>query len=181
LKAVRFIPKATIYAFEPSKDTFAELIKNTQNLKNVHCFQLAFGGSVGYGQLRLREFTQHNTLIPTDDEFRHTIGVETVKVDTVDNFCEQHSIKSLDVLKMDVQGYELHCLHGAKRMLAQRAIRFIYAEVGFTPQEAENQYFNPLDTFLTEYGYKLCGLYEIHRNGDHKQFIGYCNALYALQ
>jgi FkbM family methyltransferase len=40
---------------------------------------------------------------------------ETVKLSTLDDYCEKNSIDRIDFLKMDVEGHELKVLKGAER------------------------------------------------------------------
>jgi hypothetical protein len=49
---------------------------------------------------------------------------------------------------MDVQGWELEVLEGAKHMIAGQRIRFVLAEVGFRRRDSDMQYFEDLNFFL---------------------------------
>ncbi len=55
-----------------------------------------------------------------------------VEVTTVDAHCALHGIDRVDFLKLDIEGSELPALHGAKEMLARRAISTILVEVKMT-------------------------------------------------
>ncbi len=49
----------------------------------------------------------------------HTSGkTETVKKQTVDSFCNEHNIKQIDLVKIDVEGSEFYVLQGMKQMIA---------------------------------------------------------------
>ena len=54
-----------------------------------------------------------------------------VKVDitTIDSYCQKQNIKSIDILKMDVQGNEINVLKGAKQMLKEKRIKLIFTEI----------------------------------------------------
>ena len=45
---------------------------------------------------------------------------------SVDGFCELHRIDRLQVLHSDIQGSELLMLQGAKKMLATKAIDYVF-------------------------------------------------------
>jgi FkbM family methyltransferase len=53
---------------------------------------------------------------------------ETIDLTTVDEFCRLNHIDCIDLLKIDVEGYELNVLKGAKGMLNSRRVRFIQFE-----------------------------------------------------
>ena len=48
---------------------------------------------------------------------------------SLDSYCIKNSIKNIDILKMDVQGYELNILKGAQSIL--KDVELIIAEVSF--------------------------------------------------
>jgi Methyltransferase FkbM domain len=101
-----------------------------------------------------------------------------VPIDTVDAYCERLNIARIDVLKMDVQGWEMNVLAGAKNMLERGAIQFIYTEVTFRRDFADMQYFSELNDHLITHDFQLCGFYEIYRDGEHKEIVRYANVLY---
>jgi hypothetical protein len=51
-----------------------------------------------------------------------------VELTTIDRFCAEHSLKQVDLLKIDVEGFERSVLEGASEMLARRAVRVIQFE-----------------------------------------------------
>lgn len=55
-------------------------------------------------------------------------GSSVVPCTTLDDFCEERGIGSVDVVKIDVQGHEPQVLAGASRLLARKAIRCLIVE-----------------------------------------------------
>ncbi|MHC4265896.1 MAG: FkbM family methyltransferase [Planctomycetota bacterium] len=55
---------------------------------------------------------------------------ERVIIDTLDHYCQAHSIDSIDLLKMDVEGHELDVLKGSSRMIEERRIKLVSFEFG---------------------------------------------------
>lgn len=62
---------------------------------------------------------------------RPIVTSTTVSLTTLDNFSERQKIERIDFLKIDVEGAELAVLRGARRLLAERRIRFIQFEFGY--------------------------------------------------
>jgi len=56
---------------------------------------------------------------------------QPITVSTVDHYCSQNGIHSLDILKIDAQGFDLEVLKGAIRMISESKIRVIQVEILF--------------------------------------------------
>jgi FkbM family methyltransferase len=108
-------PKGVVHSFEPSPDNFKRLRAVTRKLSNVRLFQGAVGEHSGNSQLYLSNKlnVDHRAYMAmADADSRHTVPIEMVALD--DYFKPGERV---DLIKMDIQGYELHALRGANRVL----------------------------------------------------------------
>jgi FkbM family methyltransferase len=64
------------------------------------------------------------------------IMILNVNTDTIDNYCQQNAIDSIDFLKIDVEGAEKIVFDGAKKMLEAQKIKMGLFEVGETLKDA---------------------------------------------
>jgi Methyltransferase FkbM domain len=81
-------------------------------------------------------------------------GSVEVTIDTLDSFCDSRGIDLIDLLKNDVEGFELPVLQGAKRHLSSGTIRYIYVECVFAPNtEMPHTSFFGLRQFLPQRGF----------------------------
>lgn len=171
---VRYFPHAQIHCFEPVQDTFAKLKANYGNFRNIHFVPMALGARNETLAIPLHENSELNTLAPGGATQGGGTGrTETIEVTTLDAYCQAHGIQAIDVLKLDVQGWELNVLRGQKT-----PARFVLAEVGFVPWEKDMQYFAELNDYMTAQGYRLSGMYDFFRYGATKEIVGFANALY---
>jgi len=111
--------RSPIYAFEPIIENFEILKKNIEvNKLNVVPFNLALGKTNGKTDFAYdKQFKGSGSLL-YEEEFRQP-NDERMQVDiiTLDDFVEQNEIQKIDVLKMDVEGFETSIVEGAKNVL----------------------------------------------------------------
>jgi FkbM family methyltransferase len=102
-----------VHAFEPSPENFRRLQSATHKLTNVHLSAAAVGEHTGKSHLYLSDKlnVDHRLYSPKGDS-RNSVSVDVVALD--DYFRPGHRV---DLIKLDVQGYELHALRGANRVL----------------------------------------------------------------
>ncbi len=172
---VRYFPKSEIHCFEPVRGTFEELQARYGSV--VKCHRLAFGSERSDKEISTSSNSELNSFSEVRDE-AVSLGTELVSVDTIDQFCKDNSIEAIDVLKMDVQGWEKHVLIGASDMLKSRSVSFVLAEVGFRSRDRDMQDFAELNSFLESLGFELCGFYDGFRWGPGRSYLGFANALY---
>lgn len=128
----RHVPSAEVYSFEPSKKTF-EILKNKSKDLLVKAYNIGFGEKKGTKTLFSdQDSSGLASLYKRDLEYRkiNFEKKETVKIETIDEFCEKNIIEKIDLLKIDVEGSELSVLNGAKKMLRNRKIKQIQFEFG---------------------------------------------------
>lgn len=116
----RFLSKCvgtagTVHSFEPSPENFARLRAAVAGLPNVLPRELAVSDTTGQQLLYISSClnVDHRTY-PTAGELRRTVSVRSTRLD--DYFKPDQRV---DLLKLDIQGYELHALRGAQRVLAE--------------------------------------------------------------
>ena len=106
-------PNGVVHSFEPSPDNFMRLRCATRKLANVCPCQAAVGERSGETMLYVSDNlnVDHRAYV-TEGNPRRAVQVGMVALD--DYFKPGQRV---DLLKLDVQGYELHALQGAKRIL----------------------------------------------------------------
>lgn len=178
LELRRHLPGCVIHAFEPFAAPYAELAALCAGLEGVTPVAVAIGEHAGSLQVRPREQSVLNSLVPHATDAAGA-APETIRIDTIDRYCAEHSIERVDVLKTDTEGYDLHVLKGATGMLRAQRIGVVYAEVTFDATNRQNTPFQPLFDRLTAFDYCFLGLYEtypLHRFEEPNLF---CNALFV--
>jgi len=122
------------HCFEPSKATFEILTARHGNDRRVLVNQFALGSESKDATLYMdREGSGLASLSQRDIGhygIDHTAMEEVVQVSTLDQYCESHSIDRIDLLKIDVEGWEMQVLEGAKGIFDRNSVQLVQFEFG---------------------------------------------------
>jgi FkbM family methyltransferase len=157
-------PDAQIYSFEPVPAIFQALKRATQNDRRVQCLPIALGETEGKIVMTTAEHTGQNTM---DVAAKPDWPTQSVDISTLDVFAASRDLSRIDILKMDVEGYEASVLRGGLGLLKSGAVRFVLAEVEFThnPTQPHGAFFEIADILLP-LGYRVAAFYSGGLDGD---------------
>lgn len=156
-------PSTLVYAFEPVPSSFTKLKQNVQAFPGVQCFETAMGAAAGRANMAANDLSGTNSLLSVITNENYI----SIDIDTVDAFCGRNGISSVDMLKIDTEGYELEVLKGAAEMLQQNRVRFVLAECEFAhrPTEPHGDFFE-IASYLRSLGYRLVSTYTEGVDGE---------------
>jgi FkbM family methyltransferase len=130
-------PTGLIHAFEPAPLTRALLLRNlaANSLTTVRVFSDALGAAPGTALLRVHhEMSGLNTLAVHDVTWNRRVlpadEIVEVPVTTLDTHAERHGLDQINFLKIDVEGFELSVLRGARGLLRAQRVDRIMLEIG---------------------------------------------------
>jgi FkbM family methyltransferase len=108
-------PGGSVHSFEPSPDNFRRLSAVTRDLRNMRLTQAVVGERSGECKLYVSDkLNVDHRAYEADGDSRRAIPIQMVALD--DYFKPGQRV---DLIKMDIQGYELHALRGAQRVLQE--------------------------------------------------------------
>ena len=114
-------PSGCVFAFEPAPAVYAQLSDNVSGMANIHTFQCGIGSADGdfefaaQGTSSAASFVQAVTEINKDYLPGTPITKVKVNVRKIDTMLPQMQVPNL--VKIDVEGFELNVLKGAERLL----------------------------------------------------------------
>jgi FkbM family methyltransferase len=129
----------SVIAFEPSPDAFVRLAKNVQinGLLNVRVVNAAVGDKQG-----VLSFSEGRMSVNSKVSENGSLKVPCMTLDT-----ELSHIPSIDILKVDTEGYEMHVLQGASETL--KKTKRIACELHYPEEKQE------IDSLLLPLGFYL--------------------------
>lgn len=170
-----WFPNATIYAFEPITETFKLLSDNVTGKKKIQPVCMGLGAKHEQVQIFLSGENSINSLKITEPN-QGIKGTEEITITTVDDFLKQQGLNHIDILKIDVEGYEFEVLEGCG-LLLDTGIKCIYLEVGYS-RHPTKVHFSDVEAFMEKNDFELCGMYETRRHMFDKRRLWYSNNLY---
>ncbi|MBI1825085.1 MAG: FkbM family methyltransferase [Planctomycetes bacterium] len=156
-------PRATIYSFEPVSKLHRALAECCGRV-GARWVPKAVGDRDGTAEIQLTTSPEANSLFDHQPgnpcaKWTQVIDRETIQVCTLDRWCKEEHIapRSVDLIKLDVQGAELKALYGARGLL--RHAPLVLVEVSFVPIYKDAPLFPEIDAFMNESGFVRYAMY----------------------
>ena len=149
----------------------------------VDCANLALGAAAGQGTLNVTRTstTSHLERGAQSVAPEEIVAQQPVAVQTLDAFCRDKAIESIDYLKIDAEGSDLDVLRGAEGLLSSGAIYLIECECGMHPGNKVHVPFEAVKAHLEAHSYRVFGIYEQSSEWlERKPFLRRVNALFLL-
>jgi len=134
-RALEINPQLQIHCFEPGRDNFTKLAAGVQSGQVVcNPFGLSsrqgeqsffiYRDAPGLNSLYQRRGLEDGWGLETTHE------TETVRLNTLENYCREKNIETIDFMKIDVEGHELEVFKGGRSLFAENRVGIIQFEYG---------------------------------------------------
>jgi FkbM family methyltransferase len=154
-----------VHAFEPVTQLFGILAKNTKDTPNISIYNTALGKECTYIEMFLSsekeaedKITMSSSLLPPKDHLLYSSATffdksEMVEVTTLDQWAEDYGIERVDMLWLDMQGYELPALKAAPKVLS--TVSVILTELEFVEAYEGQPLYKEVRKWLEGQGFVL--------------------------
>lgn len=123
-------PHIPIYSFEPDRVCFTQLERNFERHTILgSCFQIALSDIAGHRKLFIYDNSANNSFLKRCDSEDSKKKQTEVITKTLDGLMEEISFPKMPLLKIDVQGFELSVIRGARELL--KRCKWVILEVSF--------------------------------------------------
>jgi FkbM family methyltransferase len=154
----RFGARVNLFCFEPSPKAFSAINNRFGNQPNVQLVNIGFGEKEGNAILYSPEEGAGIASIycrRLDHRGLKMDHTEKIRLRTLDNFCKEHNINNIDLLKLDVEGNEYNVLKGTCDLIKSNSIAMVQFE--FTSCNIDSK------TYLQDFYYFLSPYFNIYR------------------
>lgn len=167
LAALASFPDAHVICFEPVRSTFELLSERLRPFQSrVHLYNCALSDVEGEGQINLTTFHGANSIFPQTDRHQRIthvreIGKEKIKLARLDSMASEFPNRTVDIVKIDVEGCEVNVLKGGHHFLSEN-VDIIMIEIALMRDRSwEEQVVFEIFSLLNTAGFRLINVYDL--------------------
>ena len=161
---------AEVFSFEPSSANFRDL-ELVANDFGTTALNVAIGEVSGDVTFYQQELSHLGGLLPINKNSKDSLGYaekatndeSTVSCMTLNDFVSKFEIHSIDILKVDVQGFEIGVLNGGSEALLRTKIVMIEISLYDFYGDSKNTWFD-VNRILGELGFELFDIAKVSKN-----------------
>ena len=170
-KYLKKFPNLVAYLIEPHEKSYLYLKEKFKNYENISLFKMGLSNSNEIEKVNINAKSYTNSFLEFDDNvsksWKHeqfeNLHKEEVKMKKLTDFVKENNIPRINVLKLDVQGYESRVLNGAENLLRDNLVDLILLEVIIIPTYKDQSSVSEIFNIFESYDYSLYGIYDIEK------------------
>jgi FkbM family methyltransferase len=142
-----------VFSFEPSEYAYKKLKQTikSNNIQNIHAMNSALGDVIETRTLLTQGDNTHSpSFVPSTGVF-----LNVAQVVTLDDFVTQNGIKVIDLIKIDVEGFEPNVIRGMNKIMSAGMVKRILIEIydDWLVQNSSSAVM--LDSLIRSFGFSL--------------------------
>ena len=150
-------PNARVLAFDPSRFAREKYEARFRSDSRVSFAPVAL--SKAPGEVEFYDYENMcNSLAARKDDLSATPTIYNVAVTTLDDYCDEHDVANINLMKIDAEGYDLDVLEGGRRLLERQGVDIFMFEFA-SGWAATKRYLWEAVEYLDPLPYRLFQLY----------------------
>jgi len=158
-----------VWSIEPSPQNFETLSKNIilNQRKNIRCYNIAIGEKNDTIDFLISKKSNWSKIKNETDHIGDGDKIIQVDIMTLDSFSEENEIKKVDLLRMDVEGYERNIIEGSVNFLEKfKPIIMIEVHKMIIGNNGINEFLEKLQLMNYECEYFIPRVFDVPIIGD---------------
>ncbi len=163
-------PDSEIFSFEPEPNNYAALLDVAKSFY-THAYNCAIGDADENASFFRQDISHLGGLLPINCRSSDSLGYaknasnERIEVSKVmlDTFCKKESIPNIDILKIDVQGFEVGVLKGARYALSTTECVMVEISL-YDFYESAGSSLLQVEQLMNESGFMLWDISKLSKN-----------------
>lgn len=143
-----------IHCFEPYTKSYNILKKYENNKTKINNFALGDTNEIKKFYINKNSSTSGFYKLFEGLSINNNTLIEQIQIKTIDQYVDEKKINFIDILKIDVQGYESKVLKGAVKTLENK-VKIIELEIIFTDYYEKKSSFRELESIINPFGFEL--------------------------
>lgn len=167
-------PNCNVFAFEPNPVIFEKLNQFYSQNNHIHCFNLGISDSSGKLLFNINKNSGTSSFLNPNEYHKNNIAsrnitVKEVKVTSIDDIMKSNNVNFIDVLKLDIEGFEIKALEGIKNL--EDKVALIFAEVNLIPTYEGQPLIEDVISYARRQGFNVVNFYGINENKNRQASI----------
>lgn len=164
-------PNAKVFSFEPNPSVFKKLEKHYRADPTITCLNLGVADVKGELTFHVNKNTGTSSFLPPtqyhkDNLASSKIVPKKVPVIHLQEIMDQYEIEHIDILKLDIEGYEVKAMEGIDDIT--NSVSIIFTEVNLIPTYENQPLIEDIILYLRNKGFHVFNFYGINEN-RHRQ------------
>ncbi len=164
-------PDSRIISFEPDEDNFSELKKVSENY-NSKCFNYGVGRLNKKKKFYKQSLSHLGSFLKINKNSLDSLGyskialnqITIIEMISLDEFCKNYNITSIDIIKIDVQGFESEVLSGSNKILENTKSIMVEISLYDFYDKINMDNFYTVHKFLNKKGFVIWDISKISKN-----------------
>jgi FkbM family methyltransferase len=179
--AKSIFPNAEIHGFEPLSNHIQKFGENTKGLSNAHIHSFCLGDENKDMTMNVTSFSDASSILDVAPLVYEQFNIEKnseekVEVKRLETLIDEGKLPVPDVMKLDVQGYELEVLKGAGKYLNQ--VNYLIVEVSFKEYYKKQALFLDIANYLASHN---IGIYAFGQSTPLGAELGQIDVLFRRE
>ena len=177
VSALNSFSEARVICFEPVQSTF-EILSNrlAPYSERVYLHNYALSDSTGEGEINITNFSGANSIMPQAKLHQNCnphvreLSKESISLVRLDDISDKFPTCNIDIMKIDVEGFELNVLNGGRKFIAEH-VDVIIIEISLMRDVAwEEQSVFDIFSIMKDAGFCLVNVFDVHHI-EHKSVM----------